>query len=71
MGKGDSLASGASKASFPPAGGNVSQSKWDDIFGVNSGPKKIGSRNAIAPPARVPRFVFAGNNKRKKRTRRR
>jgi hypothetical protein len=29
---GDSLASGASRAVFPPAGGNVSQEKWDAIW---------------------------------------
>jgi hypothetical protein len=29
---GDKLASGCSSAKFPPAGGNVSQEKWDLIF---------------------------------------
>jgi len=32
-GTGDKLARGLHKAQFPPAGGNVSQDKWDDIFG--------------------------------------
>lgn len=29
---GDVLASGAVRNTFPPAGGNVSQEKWDSIF---------------------------------------
>jgi hypothetical protein len=29
---GDVLASGAVKAQFPPAGGSVTQEKWDEIF---------------------------------------
>lgn len=32
MAKGDALASGGVKAQFPPAGGNVTQDKWDSIF---------------------------------------
>ena len=32
MAAGDALAKGASKAQFPPAGGRVSQQKWDSIF---------------------------------------
>lgn len=36
-GAGDKLARGASRASFPPAGQNVSQDKWDAIFGPNTG----------------------------------
>ena len=39
-GAGDKLASGAHKAAFPPSGGNVSQKKWDNIFGENTGPKQ-------------------------------
>jgi hypothetical protein len=30
---GDVLARGARKATFPASGGNVSQAKWDSIFG--------------------------------------
>lgn len=29
---GDVLASGAARNQFPPAGGAVSQEKWDEIF---------------------------------------
>jgi hypothetical protein len=29
---GDCLASGATRCQFPPAGGSVSQEKWDEIF---------------------------------------
>ena len=31
-GSGDKLARGFHSATFPPAGGEVSQKKWDDIF---------------------------------------
>ena len=39
-GSGDRLARGSHKAAFPPAGGSVSQKKWDEIFGENTGPKQ-------------------------------
>jgi hypothetical protein len=39
-GSGDKLASGAIKAQFPNAGANVSQKRWDEIFGSDSGPNR-------------------------------
>jgi hypothetical protein len=37
-GGGDQLARGAARATFK--GPNVTQDKWDEVFGANSGPKK-------------------------------
>lgn len=31
-GSGDKLARGAARAAFPPAGGNVSQERWDAMW---------------------------------------
>ena len=36
---GDVLARGARKATFPASGGNVSQAKWDSIFGPAEEPE--------------------------------
>lgn len=36
--RGDTLASGGKSATF--GGPNVSQKKWDEIFGKDTGPKK-------------------------------
>ena len=37
---GDALASGATRKSFPPAGGRVSQQRWNEIFGESDEKKE-------------------------------
>ena len=53
VGSGDKLARGASKAQFPSPGGNVSQEKWDSIFGVSDEPK-VSSGYANPETTRIP-----------------
>lgn len=46
---GDVLARGGVKASFPPAGGNISQERWDAIWAEdNDAEKRSGDAN-VAP----------------------
>lgn len=51
MTAGDALARGAKSAVFPPAGGNVSQKKWDDIWADDGG-------NNIEPLEEVDEYPY-------------
>lgn len=50
-GGGDSLARGAVRYTFSPA--EVTQQRWNDIFGENSGPKKNYSDNVDKKPVKI------------------
>ncbi|MFZ3218200.1 MAG: hypothetical protein WA192_19285 [Candidatus Acidiferrales bacterium] len=45
---GDVLARGARKATFPASGGNVSQAKWDSIFGPAEEPVPVENKKKAA-----------------------
>ena len=45
---GDVLARGARKATFPASGGNVSQAKWDSIFGPAEEPVPVEKKKKAA-----------------------
>lgn len=64
-GGGDILARGGVRATWGV--NNVSQQKWDDIFGADSGPKpNISGSDTNSTPARTVSTVSGKTRKRKK-----
>lgn len=49
VGSGDKLARGSAKAQFPPAGGSVTQDKWNSIFEDFDAEKYRSGDSSVAP----------------------
>lgn len=63
-GGGDQLARGCPRATWGP--NNVSQQKWDDIFGADSGPKPNISGDTDSEKAGTPSLDARKTRRRKK-----
>jgi len=53
-GGGDKLARGLSRASFPPAGGNVSQERWDKMWETDDAKQSGGDSGSSETRDAVP-----------------